>query len=106
MLGRRGEKLLITDTLESSSEHACRLAFHLGPQVACNLEGSRAYLRWISNNANYVALFIPAEALVWKAVRAQNDPPLGWYSPSFGVKLPSTCLLGVDRLAGGASLMP
>lgn len=41
---------------------------------------------------------------MWKAVRAQDDPPLGWYLPSFGAKVPATCLLGVGRLAGGASL--
>lgn len=34
VLDRRGETLLITDTLQSSSEHDCRLAFHLGPEVA------------------------------------------------------------------------
>lgn len=104
ILDRRASSLLITDTLESTGEHACRLAFHMGPEVACNLEGRRAYLRWVSGNVNYEALFILPDALKWTAIRAQNDPPLGWYSPSFDVKVPATCLLGVGRLAGGASL--
>ncbi len=104
VLDRRAESLLITDTLESSGEHTCRLAFHLGPEVACDLEGSRAHLRWDSDAGSHEALLVLPEALAWTAVRAQDDPPLGWYSPSFGVKVPTTCLLGVGCLAGGAAL--
>jgi hypothetical protein len=104
VLDREAESLLITDTLKSDGEHACRLAFHLGPEVECNLEGRRAQLRWDSDAGSNEALLILPEALMWTAVRAQEDPPLGWYSPSFGVKVSATCLLGVGRLRGGTSL--
>ena len=47
---------------------------------------------------------LPAE-LYWTAVRAQEDPPLGWYAKTFRGRTPSTTLVGSGRLAGGDRLV-
>jgi len=39
-------------------------------------------------------LRLPAQ-FAWTVHRGELDPPLGWYSPRFGVKQPTTMLLGV-----------
>jgi hypothetical protein len=41
------------------------------------------------------------EALEWSLVRGQTEPPLGWYSPQFGAKLPIASLIGAGAVAGG-----
>ncbi len=104
VLDREADSLLIADSLECTGEQACRLAFHLGPEVRCVLEGSRAALSWQRDGKTHEAILHLPESLAWRAVRGQQDPPLGWYSPTFGVKRPATCLLGEGRLAGGATL--
>ena len=50
------------------------------------------------------ALMRLPEELAWSAVRGQTDPPLGWYSPCFGAKLPIVTLVGKGVIAGGARL--
>ena len=41
-LDRRARQLVIEDRLDTVGAHDCRLAFHLGPEVACALEDGRA----------------------------------------------------------------
>ena len=45
-LDRPARQLVIEDRLDTSGTHDCRLAFHLGPDVTCTLEGGRAVLTW------------------------------------------------------------
>ena len=45
-LDRRARRLVIEDRLDTDGVHDCRLAFHLGPDVACALQGGRAELEW------------------------------------------------------------
>jgi hypothetical protein len=47
---------------------------------------------------------LPQE-LEWSAVRGQAEPPLGWYSPCFGAKLPIVALVGQGVIAGGQHLI-
>ena len=45
------------------------------------------------------------EGLDWSAVRGQTEPPLGWYSPCFGARLPIVTLVGRGVVAGGDRLI-
>jgi len=94
-------RLHIEDTIISDGPHRARLAFHLGPTVSANLVDSRAELSWrdAHDESQTATLTLPA-ALTWTAYRGCEDPVLGWYSPSFGAKVPATMLLGVGTLAG------
>ncbi|MDQ1467728.1 MAG: hypothetical protein QOH10_2143, partial [Actinomycetota bacterium] len=90
----------IVDEVDTTGVHPMRLAFHLGPQVeAERVDGGDAAfaLRWPSaartpHHAS-ATLHLPGE-LRWELHRGDVAPILGWYSPAFGVKTPTTVLVG------------
>ncbi len=92
--------LSILDHVITSGAHDLRLAFHLGPTVAATLSRDRAELRWPdrTGGTGRATMFLPGQ-LTWAAHRGEVDPPLGWYSPGFGRRSPSTTLIGSARLA-------
>ncbi|MBK1784123.1 heparinase II/III family protein [Prauserella cavernicola] len=87
-------ELRVFDEVLGSERHPCHLAFHLGPAVAVELDGSTAWLNWDGHSGERTAeLELPPE-LTWTAHRGETNPPLGWYSPGFGVREPAVTLLG------------
>ncbi|MEU4601870.1 alginate lyase family protein [Kribbella sp. NPDC023972] len=80
--------LRVEDRLDGTAD--VRIAWHLGPDVAAELDGATGRLKW-PNGAAVVAL--PA-GLSWAAHCGGDDPLLGWYSPRFGRKVPITTLVG------------
>ena len=94
---------MVEDRLDGGA-HDCRLAFHLGPDVACTLEDGSALLRWHDRHGRRGAtLRLPAE-LAWQRLEGQTDPPAGWYSPSFAVRVPAVTLVGSGRVGSGQIL--
>ena len=104
-LDRQTRRLVVEDVLESPGIHPCRLAFHLGPEVDCHLDGHVAQLSWQTGLGRWRALMRLPEGLDWSAVRGQTEPPLGWYSPCFGARLPTLTLVGRGVVAGGRRLV-
>jgi hypothetical protein len=92
--------LQIIDRVSTTGAHALRLAFHLGPTVEAVLETDRATLHWerSAGGRATATLDLPGQ-LAWQAYRGSTDPILGWYSPGFGRKQPTTTLLGTGQLA-------
>ena len=87
-----------TTTSKRPGDHALVLHFHLGPTVVAVLDGANATLEWPSRDSAQRALRratlrLPGE-LRWSMHRGELDPVRGWYSPAFGVKTPSTTLVG------------
>ena len=103
-LHRDSRRLVVEDAVDSTGRHDCRLAFHIGPEVDCFLDGCLAQLSWHSNAGQWRALMRLPKHLEWSAVRGRTDPPLGWYSPCFGAKLPIVTLVGKGVIAGGERL--
>jgi hypothetical protein len=104
LLDRPARQLVVEDRLDTDGAHDCRLAFHLGPEVACVLEGGRAVLEWPGDHGRRRAtLALPGE-LVWGRLEGDSDPKAGWYSPAFGVRVPAVTLLGAGRVSGGQVL--
>lgn len=94
--------LELVDHLASEGAHTVRLAFHLGPDVECDLAGHLATLRWTSPRGDGVAATLAlAPELVWTRHRGSTTPLLGWYSSGFGEAVPTTTLLGTGRMAHG-----
>lgn len=93
-------RLTIVDHLGTDMAHPCRLAFHLGPDVAATLERSTATLTWPPMRESALEagaiLSLPGQ-LSWVSHHGGTDPILGWYSPAFGRKVPSTTLIGSGR---------
>jgi hypothetical protein len=103
-LDRRARQVAIEDRLDTRAAHDCRLAFHLGPEVACVLEGGQAVLEWPGNRGRrHATLALPGE-LAWWRLEGATDPKAGWYSPAFDVRVPTVTLLGTGRVGGGQVL--
>jgi len=100
VLDRQMQRLTVTDWIETAAPVAVRLAFHLHPAVAVTLDGHRADLRWAGGAA---AVDLP-EQLSWAFHRGQEEPPLGWFSPAFGEKMPTTVLIGSGEMSQGVRL--
>ncbi|HZX01797.1 alginate lyase family protein, partial [Kribbella sp.] len=83
--------LRVADALDAAAD--VRIAWHLGPEVDFNQAVGR--LEWPTGSA---VVELPA-ALTWTTYHGSNDPLLGWYSPRFGHKLPTTTLLGTGTLS-------
>ncbi|HET9556987.1 MAG TPA: alginate lyase family protein [Actinomycetota bacterium] len=104
-LDREARQLVIEDRLDTVGAHDCRLAFHLGPEVACALEDARAILAWRSDQGRRSATLALPDGLAWRQLEGRTDPPAGWYSPAFGVRVPSATLLGTGRVGRGQALV-
>jgi hypothetical protein len=95
--------LVVEDRLEGGA-HECRLAFHLGPDIACTLERDRAILRWRDAHGERRATVALPDELTWERLEGQIDPPAGWYSPAFGARMPTVMLLGIGSVGTGRVL--
>jgi hypothetical protein len=85
-------------TRRRTHDHTAMLAFHLGPDVTADLDGSRARLSWVGPSGLSAAdMRLPA-GLEWSAHRGESAPPLGWYSPAFGRRVPATTLVGTGPI--------
>jgi hypothetical protein len=94
------QTIVVDDLLTGSGSHRVELFFHLGPDVTCVLDGDRARLRWThGGTTRHASLALPSE-LTWSAHRGKTTPPLGWYSPSFGERVPATTLIGTGDMTG------
>jgi hypothetical protein len=95
-LNRPARTLDITDEIEGGG-HEVRLAFHLGPDVQAELGGASAILRWPGAATPGAGRLELPRALAWSLHRGETDPILGWYSGSFGRRVPAITLLGRGR---------
>ena len=98
-LDRTAGAVEITDEVDQA--HDLRLAFHLGPEVEAELDGTSARLRWPdAATPGTAALELPG-GLRWSLHRGEADPILGWYSGGLGHRVPAITLLGQGRSAAG-----
>jgi hypothetical protein len=99
-MDRAARSIEIADEITGGG-HDVRLAFHLGPDVAAELDGRTAVLRWPAGPvAGGARLTLPAE-LRWSLHRGETDPILGWYSSGLGHRVPAWVLLGSGRSTPG-----
>lgn len=103
VLSRTERVLTIQDDLfgGSGAMVPIRLTFHFGPDVKCQLVSGKAILVWADGGA---AFELPS-GLSWTLHRGENDPPFGWFSRSFDVKVPSFSLLGSGAMREGKTFI-
>ena len=100
-LEKTEKRLVIEDRVHSGTGHEVRLHFHLGPALTVALDGSRAELTWRDEDGEqHGAVLSLPEQLGWSAHRGATDPVIGWYSPRFGVRRPTTTLTGAAPFTG------
>jgi hypothetical protein len=103
-LDRAARRLEITD--EVTGGHPLALAFHLGPDVEAELDGTTAALRWPAGPAAAAGcawLELPA-GLEWSLHRGSTEPILGWYAPGLGRRVPAVTLIGRGVATPGTAL--
>jgi hypothetical protein len=103
-LDREAGVIEITDELDGGP-HPVRLAFHLGPEVQAELDGSAARLGWPGADAPGGARLELPGALRWSLHHGETDPILGWYSPGLGHRVPAVTLLGEGDCGPGDVLV-
>lgn len=100
-------ELELDDVVTCEQSHDVRLALHLGPLVeVVSLSPAHhvAELRWQGRSGAVAAvLHLPAD-LVWSHHRGEEDPPLGWYSPRFAERVPSSTLIGEATITRSATM--
>ena len=104
LLDRASRSIDIIDEIDGGS-HDVRLAFHLGPEVQAELDGSCAALGWPAASAPGAARLELPPGLRWSLHRGETDPILGWYSPGLGRRVPAFTLLGCGRCVPGVPLI-
>jgi len=92
--------LEIRDEVYGNTSVRCRLAFHLGPAIQVELDGTATNLAWSTEGLDHAAMFELPPALSWSAHRGSTEPPRGWYSDGFGRREPTWMLLGEGRCGG------
>ena len=102
-LDRASRRVDIVDEIDGGS-HDVRLAFHLGPDVDVELDGSCALLRWPSASTPGAAQLELPRRLQWSLHRGETDPILGWYAPGLGRRIATFTLVGRGRSAPDAPL--
>jgi hypothetical protein len=85
--------------------HDVRLAFHLGPDVDAEIDGSFAVLRWLCASVSCAARLELPPSLRWSLHRGETSPILGWYSSGLGRRVPAITLLGQGRSADDEPLL-
>ena len=92
-LDRAARTLDITDEIDADG-HEVRLAFHLGPDVQTELDETSAILSWPGAAIPGAGRLELPRGLAWSVHQGDTDPILGWYSGSFGHRVPAITLLG------------
>jgi hypothetical protein len=95
-LNRTARTVVIVDEIRGNGDDV-RVAFHLGPELEAEIDGTRAILRWPGAATPGAArLDLPAN-LRWSLHRGETDPILGWYSSGLGRRTPAYALIGCGR---------
>ena len=102
-LDRAARSFEIADVIERDG-HPIRLAFHLGPEVHAELEGTVATLTWRDPVPASARLILPGE-LAWTVHRGETAPILGWYSSGLGRRVPAFTFIGTGAPTPGVRLI-
>jgi hypothetical protein len=97
-LERAARSIRILDWLDTSPGAPVRLAFHFHPAVEAILENDTVELSWGPPDARRLAVMTLPSPLAWRMHRGELDPILGWYSPAFGRREPSSSVIGTGEL--------
>ena len=103
-LDRAARSITIVDQIDGG-DYDVRIAFHLGPEVEAELDGSHAVLSWPTGATPGEARLALPPQLRWTLHRGETDPILGWYSPGLGQRVPAFTLLGRGRCTPSASFV-
>ena len=95
-----GTRILVKDSFRGQGSHDFELNFHLHPDAVVEECDD-----WISTDAAGAKAFIRlVEGGSFEVIRGREESIHGWYSPAYGVKLPSPVLSCRSRKQAGEAL--
>ncbi|WKN40985.1 alginate lyase family protein [Tunicatimonas pelagia] len=105
VLDKQTNTITITDNLSGRSSQAYSLEFplHLHPEVQVEKTNDHQFCLQHTQARTLEVQF--DSAINAQEVRGQTDPILGWYSPSFRVKEPTSVLYGKATFSGTITLV-
>lgn len=86
----------ITDELACSGEHSVGIHWHFAPECAVVVDGNRVIAR---RDDVRVILSCP-DGLRPRLIAGRDQPPLGWFSDGFDVKLPAVTAVFAGEIRG------
>jgi hypothetical protein len=99
LFGKREMFWIIKDRLVSDSPHQIRQQFHFHPQ--CRLRKYKGNLFLVTLRSEEPVLCIKMDSLLDTSLhQGEEDPVAGWYSPTFGEKVPAITLKGEKGMQG------
>ncbi|MGB3588776.1 MAG: alginate lyase family protein, partial [Tunicatimonas sp.] len=102
---KQTDTITITDNLagSSSQEYSLEFPLHLHPEVEVKNAGSNQFLLHHAQSRTLEVQF--DLALDVQEICGQTNPILGWYSPSFRIKEPTSVLYGKTTFSGTTTLV-
>jgi hypothetical protein len=99
-------RIAVHDRFECRSKHQITLHWHFHPDCKVSPEGSGSTEESTLVERNGHRLRItPQQSGICSLIRGANEPMLGWYSPAFSHRLPTTTLVQRCQIDGAAELL-
>jgi uncharacterized heparinase superfamily protein len=86
----------VTDTLACNGEHEIEQFWHFSEDCRIKLQGAEIV---VENGDVRLLIETPDDAIV-EAFKSQENPPLGWVSRRFDIKVPATTVVVRSRIHG------
>jgi len=102
LLEKSGRRIVVTDTLECDGQHQAECRWHFSEACEVWLEGKVLYAR---NIGSVVSLRLADQALKFELHNGEEDPPCGWVSRSFDVKIPTVTAVVSFAVQGRTTLI-
>ncbi len=97
---RPHRRLFVEDTLECRRDHHVERFWHFAPHIEVTIDGRTVHAR--GRRAALVLTVTDAQETTLH--RGEEAPPLGWISPRFGERLPTTVVRCANRITGATTL--
>ena len=95
--------IAITDKIESDGQHVYEIPFHLHPEIRVEQESANGFM--LSHPRGRAVRLLLDECLQPGLIKGAEGPILGWYSPSFLQKEPTTTIYSRLEMAGSFQLI-
>jgi hypothetical protein len=101
-LDKRARHFYVTDTLECRGPHRVECLWHFSEDCDVSIEG---HALTAVNNGRRIRMILSDPKLRFDLCRGQSEPPCGWISRSFDVKVPAVTARVVFEVDGTTSVM-
>lgn len=102
LLEKAGRRIVVTDTLDCAGQHRAECRWHFSEACEVWLEGKVLYAR---NSGSVVSLRLADPALKFEIHNGEEDPPGGWVSRSFDIKIPTVTAVVPFKVQGRTTLI-